>query len=378
VPATSAAASSTAPAASPTRLIPSKSVTRPPDAPPGDRIVDVDLHDDRDSWALLSVPCAAGRCAQLSRSADDGRHWQRLPTTAVRTLADGLFCTDRCFVSHVRFVSAEDGYLYGPGFASTSDGGRTWTTVPGLGVDDIAKVGSTVLRIAEPAYDCACNGDPGVHLQYLAHAGVWVRAAGPIGSGNQPWGQFAVAGTVAYALFSPNFAAGVINSATILRSSDLGRTWQATDDPCATVATMEAAEMAATAGRVVVLCGSHGGDLAPQLHESSDGGLTFGAAVSLPFPWPGELSITADRVFLEGTDNGGQPADKLDLDVSRDGGRTWSIVRTEEVRHFNDLESNAVLVATTTGTVGWVVDPFALVLSHDDGATWTKVAAAAL
>jgi hypothetical protein len=121
----------------------------PVPVPSGDQFLSVDLHNGGPSWLLLSVPCSTGRCVQLARSDDQGRSWHRLPVTAI-TVADwSPQCPPACPVHRVRFVTADDGYLFGPGLFLTTDGGRSWHDAhPPAAVQGVGAVGDVVVRTA--------------------------------------------------------------------------------------------------------------------------------------------------------------------------------------------------------------------------------------
>jgi hypothetical protein len=345
----------------------------PVPVPSGDQFLSVDLHNGGPSWLLLSVPCSTGRCVQLARSDDQGRSWHRLPVTAI-TVADwSPQCPPACPVHRVRFVTADDGYLFGPGLFLTTDGGRSWHDAhPPAAVQGVGAVGDVVVRTTsgwcqKSADTCNASIDyaePGSNAwRPVSHP--------PLG---YPYSLTLVApgGTrAAYVLRPDNMAGGGAHPPVILRSQD-GRAWQSIPDACAGDG-KEATGLAAAASRVLLLCMQKGGDGATNLRFSADGGDRFSLPAPAGVSWAGNLVLLAGRTLVASgpTSGGGQTT--LQVASSSDDGQHWQIVDQAHVTLTTDGVSLS-LSADSGSDVAWVVTPVELRLSHDGGRTWTHLA----
>jgi hypothetical protein len=347
----------------------------PVPVPPGDQILNVDLHNEGPSWLLLSVACPTGRCAQLARSEDRGKSWQRLPVTAIPTGEWPRQCPPACPVNQVRFVTAEDGYLFAPGLFLTTDGGRSWQDAqPSAAVLGVGAVGDVVIRTtngwcqksADTCDSSVESAQPGSNAWHpVTHP--------PLG---YPYYLTLVTsgGTrAAFVLRADHMAGGVLDQPVILRSQD-GRTWQAIPDACA-ADRKEAIGLAATAPRVVLLCMQHGGDGATNLRFSSDGGDHFSPPVPTGISWGGSLVLLPGHTLVaSGPTSGGGPV-TLQVASSSDDGQHWQTVDQAHVT-LTQGGASLSLTADSGGDVAWVVTPVELRLSHDAGHTWTHLAAA--
>ncbi len=211
---------------------------------------------------------AAGRAGVVLRSKDGGRSWLRRPTPFSRHVF-GLFASGADTVLAVGDFGLQ---------LRTEDGGGRWTCIPReqdviLGRlvragDDAVGVGEfgTIERLRgaqPPGVRATLSGVPIDTYVYDA----WFDAKGEVG-----------------------VAVGL--AGTILRSSDSGATWTRVATPF----TQDLFGVGGAGSRVVVA--GEGGLLA----LSTDGGVTFAAAESLPLP----VSLTdvefadADRAFAVG------------------------------------------------------------------------------
>src|SRR5579863_57608 len=106
----------------------------------------------QDGYVLGARHCSRMPCkALLEKITDGGKTWAKVPAPAV-SLVPPFTATPRAAVDTVRFSSASDGWLFGPGLWATTDGGAQWhqESLPGE-VIAVAASGGTVFAAAEPA-----------------------------------------------------------------------------------------------------------------------------------------------------------------------------------------------------------------------------------
>lgn len=361
-----------APPASPPVRHPVKHVWSPAPAPPGDRILRLDLHDDGSGWALLSVACRGGRCAQLSHTDDHGRSWHRLPVTAIRVDDWPSTCPPACPVHSLRFVTARVGYLYAPGLFLTTDGGRTWRNEkPTSAVEGIEPVGSVV--VSATTGWCQARGQsckPGL---------AWAE------TGSNQWHPMRIPGApssdhpslsgsgdgVAYALFSDSLASGVTHETAILRTSN-GKTWQTVTDPCLDDG-KEPTGLSSSGDRLAVLCAEHGGAGTTNLRLSLDRGRSFAPPLAASVSSDADVAVSDRFLFASSGPLVRQDTTRLILRAAASDGR-W---RQLADLHLPWTEAGASLGLFTdrSGDVAWIATPSTLLLSHDSGADWTTIAA---
>jgi len=73
-------------------------------------------------WALGRFGC--DDCAAIRSTVDGGRHWTVLPSPH---LPLRYYASSAWAVSDIAFADASNGFLFGPGFLTTRDGGRAWS-----------------------------------------------------------------------------------------------------------------------------------------------------------------------------------------------------------------------------------------------------------
>jgi len=339
--------------------------------PPGDQVLDVDLRDPGNGRALVSRACRHGRCVALSRTVDGGRHWQRMAVTDVPIGSVPSDCRNSCGATRVAFANPNDGYLFGPGMYTTSDGGRNWRQATGPTVDDLAVEGRTVVRIVHD--HSGCPGPCKQRIQRaMAGGSSWVTAT--IFTGYGAPGTLALSSTgLVYALFGDNLAAGVIHQPTLLRSPARGITWTRLTDGCAAKGGSEAVAVAAAAQRVALLCADHGGGAgANAIRLSADEGATFSAPHPAPVWFAGRIAMTARRIFVATSARGGQGPAEFEIAASQDDGQHWKIVVRDAARLSDDLSDSTTLAVSATGSVAWIGYPFRLWVSTDNGTNWVS------
>lgn len=270
----------------------------------------------------------------------------------------------------LRMLDERRGWLYGGGLLATSDGGRTWTKVSDAPVVQLdAAEGVTWAASADPCGDTGC----GPFRVLRADAGSTdlreVLGARP---GN-PVELDAVSSRVALVLTESTDVAqgrGVLHA-----TDDGGADWWTAETPCGWRGSLTAV----SASRLWLGCTDEGGgsQFPKSVHYSDDGGRTWevrarrspekGADVG-DIPVNGGVGqITpvsgGALVYLQSSNGGGGVL------RSEDGGRTWR--PTLEVR-----DDTAVRMFFLDGRYGWAWTTPELRQLHrttDGGRTWTPV-----
>lgn len=259
---------------------------------------------DEHGWALVRRPCGTTVCPELRETTDGGRTWTSLPTP------DGTF-------SGVRFATPKIGWLFGPALFETRDGGDTWTRTPSDTVEDVEATGGAAMRLTTPDRDCGTGCPYFVDREGATPAG-WTRlSVGPVDQST----QLLLQGPDTYAASFPNFAAA--SQAVLHISHDAGKTWTTVQDPCERGNRLyrTASASAAPGGVLVVLCLSVTPPAAA-IRVSRDGGATFGPVRDLP-----KVPVAAQSPVAAGSASTVAVAYSDDhtygVIVSNDGGNTW-------------------------------------------------------
>jgi photosystem II stability/assembly factor-like uncharacterized protein len=246
----------------------------------GEPLSDTSWISADEGWALVA--------ADLLHTTDGGATWRsvsQLPE--VKVPSDGLgsdACASVACVNRVRFADSRHGYLFGRAFLTTDDGGVTWTRETSDAVVALEVLHGRAFRVVS-ARDCIAPGCTYFVETATVGSSSWQRLATPavIGDGV----QLLYDGPRVYVAVYGNPAGGGDAHIKLLRSLDLGKTWQLRPDPCGSLGTGEvdaAALATAPGGFLVALCQPRGFDHAAFVRTSLDAGKTFGAAQSLPFP----------------------------------------------------------------------------------------------
>jgi photosystem II stability/assembly factor-like uncharacterized protein len=307
-------------------------------------------------WALASADCSngSGRCTALLHT-NDGKNWQSIGPTPfnVPGVKD---CAQPC-VEHIRFANASTGYLFGPtAFLMTTDGGQTWHQQDG-GAIALETLDNKVIRVMSSHTGCPSWCNVRVETSDIGST-TWTPAALP---GTTPgFGvQLSRGGHNAYLLFFGQPAGGSSVATSVLyRSTDDGRSWTASGEPCPqTSAEIDSTAIAGGgADRVSVLCMTRQAPNRWHVATSADAGAHF-------TPQPGRVpAATAEQLT-------GDPATVLvaaggGMARSADGGKTWQPV-PDITGHVTwvGFESPTAGRAVTDGRVVWT--------TTDGGKSWT-------
>jgi photosystem II stability/assembly factor-like uncharacterized protein len=301
------------------------------------------VNDDH-GWALLRRPCGTKVCPRLRETTDGGRTWRTLPTPDTS-------------VSGVRFATPRVGWLFGPALFETRDGGQTWSREKSDQVVDVEAADGVAIRMTTADHDCGTGCAQYLDRLKVGAAG-WQRLpGGPI----LQLPQLLLQGPDTYVAGIPNFAgAGEVD---LRASRDEGATWTDIVDPCAQHTGRRyrtASASAAPGGVLVVLCRS----VVPPgatIRISQDRGQTFGAAHAIPDVPAGELSPvaagSAQTIAVAYSDQ-----QQYGVVVTNDGGATWdTTLRTS---------SAPTSASAFPPTLGWQ-DAKTARVSFNTDAIWT-------
>ncbi len=318
-------------------------------------------------WVLGAATCGETECVSLKATRDGGRSWKdaALPTG---TRPDRLRndCQDPCF-AHVRFANRKVGYLFGPGFYVTRDGGRTWHTERARLVLNLEISDGRAFRVV--ARMTGCPGPCDVRIERsVVGSRTWRELSTPrqdaAGTG------LIVSGTRVYLAAYGNPAGGAGDAHPgFLRSLDAGRTWRKLADPCQNDPDSEndgIAIAAAPGGFLAVLCRSRMfSERRSFLMTSADSGRSFAPRRVLPKAFADEVAAGSGFTIAVAATRGARSV----VLVSRDGGRTWRTTLSAalpegDVRVFFGFQNASTARVALSGSAIWT--------TRDAGANWTR------
>ena len=85
-------------------------------------------------FVLGIAQCTSGSCTTIARTQDGGTTWTSIPAPNVSLAQQGDPKSSTDSVSKIRFLTINDGYLFGPDLYATHDGGTTWHKIILLGI----------------------------------------------------------------------------------------------------------------------------------------------------------------------------------------------------------------------------------------------------
>jgi photosystem II stability/assembly factor-like uncharacterized protein len=298
-------------------------------------------------WVLGIAPCQTAPCTSVVRTLDGGRSWQGVPAPrAPLALRD-----ERTGVRGLRFADPRNGWAYGPDLYVTHNGSATWHRLrPAGAVLDLEAAGGVVYAAVEDA-----RGTVRLYRS-PADRDAWSLAAGVPGDLN------------GLGLITLHGRAGWLIAGDHLYSTTTGARWHRMASPCP-VFYMMASLAAHDQQQLTLLCLGNGaaGSAGKIVYSSHDGGRSFtragqapfgGTATSLAQPGPAHifLATASGASWIYG---------------SNDGGRTWRVALNGSGAPWNDL-------GFTTPAQGVVVSGIppigsALNMTRDGGRTWSRV-----
>jgi len=361
----------------PTEALPAAVSTIPKAGPQGDAVpagfspVSVTFVSLKTGWVLGTAQCGARRCTSLLRTVDGGATWAGIPApnTTLSQSAGGPG------ISHIRFANLEDGWAFGPEIWATHDGGAHWHQLTIKGVQPGSAV--VALEAAGGVVHADILGGPSLSIATSAvnHDG-WAVAPTtvPVGAGPVPSAQLVLQGGTGWLLENDRI---VVGGARL----DHGR-WVAWQPPCSK-SNGSATLAASSATNVVAVCdeGAWGPPSPPatRVYSSSDGGVTFHQAATLPAEYSagGVVASPAAGVIVVGTYRGATQvtAPPAVLVASFDGGASWVSVATFDATGawadlgFTSPTQGVAVLASSFGSA-----PGTLVMTTDGGHTWKPLA----
>jgi len=308
--------------------------------------VSVTFVSTRTGWALGNAPCSHRPCTSVARTQDGGLTWRGIPGPRAETAGtDGDLQT-----RELRFANLRDGFAYGPDLFTTHDGGGHWSRI-------IVKGRVADLEVAQGRWWAvvdSCDEAEGT-----------CPTAGKVITGAADSDRFTTA-----AVLAPDESGEVVlhGSRVYLALSSgsyehadphlrVGPSFARRTVPCNQY---ETPALAASADRALVLvCTSVDGAAGMQPKRafmSTDGGLRW-TRIGDPPPVVGTaVAATSPATFIANSRNG--------VDVTRDGGRTWTVSLSSEGASY----------------VGFVDDSFGTALAEDKlfltrnaGRSWSRV-----
>ena len=199
-----------------------------------------------DGWLLGTATCAAAPCAAIVRTTDGGRTWASIPAPKAAFAAGGSGTSG---VSGLRFADALDGWAFGPDLWATHDGGTTWrrVTLPGLSADGQVMTLETAAGAVHAVY--FDGSAAGLLTIATSPAGTDAWAVSPttveLGAGPVPHPQLVLHGTAGWLV--------EVDRVVVAGARLVAGAWEPWQPPCATVAG-PATLAAASASDLVVAC----------------------------------------------------------------------------------------------------------------------------
>ncbi|MBV9793765.1 MAG: hypothetical protein JO016_07465 [Actinobacteria bacterium] len=315
--------------------------------------------------------CSTSYCTSVARTTDAGKTWSGVPAplTGAPDGASG--------VGQIRFLTANDGWAFGPQLYATTDGGQHWTeqSTSGLRVTDLETVGNRAFAVmasctgtgADFAAGCtsfslystvagqdawtpvtgatglpAGGGassaslvltsgqgfllapDGSVYAGPVDGSGSWQQVsadptgvscpAGAAQANGQPSGAALAAASPASLVLDCNQGAGTSHTTRLFASSDGGRTWQAAGPVLSWVVTAVAAQP----DGLVVLATTNGIVVLHDITAQRQGSFQYAPQTPLTgaFSWVG-LTSTTQGIAI--------PADSSQHRIwfTFDGGQSW-------------------------------------------------------
>jgi hypothetical protein len=257
-----------------------------------------------DGWVLGTAPCAQQPCTSVVRTTDGGRSWIGIPAPRYPLAATAL----QHGLRDIRFASTLDGFAFGSQLWATHNGGATWRHValPGS-IGDLETSDGVV-------YAAVMTGANAVTIyESPASGGRWTPVGGlPARVPGDAWlGMITLHGPAAWIILGDR-----------LYASPTGQNW--VREPVSCGSNYGIASVAAYSTRqLTLLCvgGPAMGSAGKVLLTSSDGGARFTRSGVPPLGGDNFDQLaqpTAGHIFIATW------SAATWLDVSGNGGRTWS------------------------------------------------------
>jgi photosystem II stability/assembly factor-like uncharacterized protein len=326
--------------------------------PPGFRPSGASFINEAEGWAIGEAPCGDSMCAVVVRTRDGGDRWE--PIGAPATAGESQTGKSADFVSDLRFADQNNGWAFQRQLWTTHDGGASWRRV---------ELGSSIVALETTAGRAfAVMGDCGVELAscskpfrlYEAAVGTddWV----PVPEVELPhWtlGQLVGRREAVYLVAPPRREA---EPPVFFARTEAGQ-WERRQLPCGegvhhTLALSDVDDL-------VYACqtGEGAGGQAPnELQVSSDGGRSWTRIGENTFRgYATAMTAIQKAIFLAVA-----PAD--DLLLTTNAGRSYSVVLEapyiRSVRFSGDRQGVVMAGTTSEGQ---------LFITGDGGSSWEQV-----
>ena len=280
-------------------------------------VIDADPLDTSIGWVLLTncLPPMAGKCHySVASTADAGLNWSK-----PLQVGPSFNPTDGGALRSIRFINPSDGFVYGGTAAfATHDGGRTWGAV-------------------------------GVKATFFAQHAI-------TGRGNNAW------------LLTYPCVKGTLCNYEVRSSVDGGRTWSS---PSSLPSGFSPLDVIPVGDNGLLVSSVPLGDMELTL----DGGATWNLIrTQCDVGTPRAMVASVDGNELWELCTSSQKFVPQKFFVSNDGGRSWSLHATSQLPPEQSLAPfSTILVSTKAGTAITASNLSTISITHDGGATWTKV-----
>jgi photosystem II stability/assembly factor-like uncharacterized protein len=346
-----------------------------------DLVLDLTWISTDAGWALLSAPCARGRCLEIKRTVDGGETWSDLPAPPGTVANDSVDCEKAPCIGEIRFASSKIGFLFGTAFYVTRDGGQTWTAERSQLVEGLEPAGGNAVRLVFDHGGCPGPCNRSVQQSVIGstswHTLLSITPDEIAGDSRASSAQLIRSGSkvIFVAIYGDQAAGAGSQHAEIFRTLDGGSAWKRLDDPCGTRNghVFDAVDVApASGGFVSAICvprqnGAGPGDF---LLTSDDNGSTWSAEKPIP-AWAGLMAAaTSTRLVVASDGVTGQGTFLYRLALSEDAGLHWSTV----VRDREPVYSiPGAFLGFESPMVGrWVAAPSAIWTTTDGGLRWVR------
>jgi hypothetical protein len=318
-----------------------------------------------DGWVLGTAPCAVQPCTSIVRTTDGGASWTGIPAPPVPLASngpDGLSAG----LSYLRFANQLDGFAFGSQLWVTHDGGASWQQVSLPGSIGDLETSAGVVYAAVSAQD----GTVTIYRS-LAAGGAWTAVAGlpagvadPVQAPPISLGRITLHGTAAWIILGGR-----------LYGTQTGQSW--VQEPVTCTPPYQLASAAAySTQQLTLLCAGDPamGTEGKAVYSSVNGGASF----SLTSAWagPGDhfnllAEPTAQHIFLATSSSATW------LDVSGDGGTTWSTALTIDDGGVGWSDFGFTTPTQGVAIEGYPGSPYngtsTMYMTWDAGQTWHQI-----
>jgi len=307
-------------------------------------VTDAQLLNASDGAIVVKDCPAQGSCSfRVDVTSDGGATWRHGRDLVVAGSADGGSPSEEDPVTGLTMISATDMYAYGASMWHTSDGGVTWTQLPGAPpVDDMANGDGEVWAMVACAGLSGCASSIDVlsagHFTPLPH------------QPGRPIGSIMRQGSDAYAVVRDAGGAG-----ELAVSHDNGMSWQHRSLPqqyC--TYSLGPAMTITTTGDIYLICanGASAGTEQKDLYVSDNGAISWQHVAVL------EIDGYADAIIAASPDTLWRDGGRAPIFNSTDAGKTWNTQLGDKVGDGGGPETQAFAAAGTNALVfGFVLPP---------------------